>query len=61
MTRYLVTTELKTTWWMKFLRFIKLKPKRNEFFLMLGSDGFKSGEYLYAGDDTKILILRKCT
>lgn len=57
MTTYLVTTELKTSWWMKFLRWLRIKPKRNEFKLVVQYNGYCVGQIITT--DTKLLILRK--
>jgi len=41
MTTYLVTTELKTPWWLKLLRFFRIKNKREEFKMMFDYDRYK--------------------
>jgi hypothetical protein len=43
---YKVTTELKTYWWMKALRFCRIKKKRKEFEIYLNYDGYNIGELL---------------
>jgi hypothetical protein len=57
--RYKVTTELKTPWWLKLLRWFRLKPKRDEFDLLLGYDGFNKGDVLSNGFNGEMLILSK--
>lgn len=57
--RYKVTTELKTPWWLKLLRFLRLKERRQEFDLILGYDGFNNGDVLSNGFHQKMLILEK--
>lgn len=46
MTAYKVTTELKTTWWLKVLRFCRIKKKRTEFEIFLNHNGYQIGELL---------------
>lgn len=43
MTIYKVTTELKTTWWLKVLRFCRIKSKRTEFEIFLNHNGYQIG------------------
>ncbi len=49
MVTYKVTSELKTPWWLKLLRFFRIKSKREEFYLYLDYKPFKKGEILRAG------------
>ena len=46
MTTYTVTTELKTSWWVKLLRYFRLKNKRKEFKVTLGFDGYWYGDII---------------
>ena len=55
---YKVTTELKTTWWIKVLRFFHVKRKRLEFEIYLNYDGYNIGELLYSSVE-KYKILDK--
>lgn len=60
MTTYLVTTEIRTSRWIKFLRWLRIKPKRNEFKISLWCDRYKDGQIIFCGDDPGVLlILRK--
>ncbi len=43
MTIYRVTTELKTTWWLKVLRFCRIKKNRTEFEIFLNYNGYQIG------------------
>jgi hypothetical protein len=43
---YKVTTELKTPWWVKVLRFFRVKKGRTEFEICLNYDGYNIGELL---------------
>lgn len=43
---YLVTTELKTKWYWKVLRFLRLRKQRNEFEIVLSYSCFKKGDLL---------------
>lgn len=55
MTIYKVTTELKTTWWLKALRFCRVKKKRTEFEIFLNHNGFKIGDIIQGTTYLKIL------
>ena len=57
--KYKITTELKTPWWLKLLRFLRLKERRQEFDLILGYDGFNKGDVLSNGFHQEMLILEK--
>lgn len=59
MTTYLVTTELTTSWWIRFLRWLRIKPKRNEFKLALMDAYFERGDILDGGDGWKLKVLKK--
>lgn len=52
MTIYKVTTELKTTWWLKVLRFCRIKSKRKVFQMYLNYNGYEVGDMI---DSLKIL------
>jgi hypothetical protein len=54
-----VFVQKKTPWWLKLLRWFKLKPKRKEFDLILGYDGFNKGDVLSNGFIEEMLILSK--
>lgn len=54
MTLYKVTTELKTTWWMKALRFCRIKSKRTELEIYLNYNGYEVGDMIH-----KLKILDK--
>ena len=55
MTIYKVTTELKTTWWLKALRFCRIKKNRTEFEIFLNYNGYKVGDVIYSTTNLKIL------
>ena len=55
MTIYKVTTELKTTWWLKVLRFCRVKKNRTEFEIFLNYNGYKVGDVIYSTTNLKIL------
>lgn len=56
MITYKVTTELKTPWWLKLLRFFRLKSKREEFEILFERDCFKINDILSTRHcDVKIL------
>lgn len=57
--KYKVATELKTPWWLRLLRWLRLRPKRREFDLLLDYDGFNKGDVLSDGFNEDILILSK--
>ena len=59
MTTYIVTMELKTSWWKKLLRFFKFMKKRTEFALTLSVDCFKKGDILSQNECRNLLILKK--
>ena len=40
MTTYTVTTELTTPWWLKLLRYFRLKKKRESFEIVLNWDRY---------------------
>lgn len=46
---YKVTTELHTSRWTKFLRFLHLKPARPEFIIVFPSSSFEAGDILNVG------------
>lgn len=49
MTTYIVTTEIRTPWWLKLLRYFRIKKKRKDFYLTLNDNFFKSGDILATG------------
>lgn len=55
---YTVTSELKTPWWLKLLRFFRIKNKREEFTILLKYDGYNINDIILAtskGKDLKVL------
>ena len=58
---YIVTTEIKTVWWMKILRFIRVKPKLQTFDLYFRGDPFSKKDILTVGDNSKILVISRKT
>jgi hypothetical protein len=60
MATYLVTTELKTPWWLKLLRFFRIKDKRQEFEIIFKKDWFRIGDIIDNGRcDIKIVGRKK--
>lgn len=54
MIAYKVTTELKTSWWVRLLRFFRIKSKRTEFELSFEKLWFKEGDILDCGKSNDI-------
>ena len=55
---YIVTTELRTPWWLKLLRFFRIKNKREEFTILLKYDGYNINDIILStskGVDLKVL------
>ena len=59
MTTYIVTMELKTSWWKQLLRFFRLINKREEFLLTFNDDYFSQGDIIKHSENEKLLILKK--
>lgn len=58
MVTYTVTKEIKTPWWLKVLRFFRLKNKREEFEILLNWDKFNSNDIILGtskGVDLKVI------
>lgn len=58
-TIYKVTTELRTPWWKKLLRFLRIIKKREEFLLTFYGDYFKAREILDSGMKSYVKIVSK--
>lgn len=61
MTTYLVTTELTTPWWLKLLRFFRLKKNRESFEIVLNWNKYNIINIILAtsrGKDLKVLAKR---
>ena len=61
MTTYLVTTELTTPWWLKLLRYFRLKKNRESFEIILNWDKYSINDIIVAtsrGKDLKVLAKR---
>lgn len=59
---YKVTTELKTSWWLKILRFFRIKNKRQEFYVSLDNKSyiFETGTILEtSGCKIKVISAKK--
>ena len=55
---YIVTTELRTPWWLKLLRFFRIKNKREEFTILLKYYGYNINDIILStskGVDLKVL------
>lgn len=57
MVEYRVTMELKTSWWLKILRFFRIKNKREEFTICFPECYFQKGDILTCGNNTVIKII----
>lgn len=57
MTTYTITTELKTHWRLKLLRFFRIKNKREEFKITLDYSYYKKGDILLTESYQKLIIL----
>lgn len=58
MTEYTVSTEVKTSWWLKILRFFRIKNKREEFTILLKYYGYNINDIILStskGVDLKVL------
>lgn len=60
MTKYTVTTELKTPWWKKVLRFVRIMKSRKKFELLFIEDYYSVGALLETSS-CKVLIIGKQT
>jgi len=58
MYKYLVTTELCTPWWLKLLRFFRIKSKRQEFELVFEIPWFDVGTILLTSSG-KVLVIKE--
>lgn len=58
MNRYVITPEIKTAWWEKFLRFLRLYPKLSTYEIVFGGDYYEVGEILSVGLQ-KVKIVKK--
>ena len=58
---YTVTLELKTPWWLKFFRFLRLAKKMETFELTFDQCWYDKGDKLVVGggDDVLIVDIRK--
>lgn len=59
MTIYKVTTELRTNWWIKLLRFCRIKSKRKDFQIYLNYNGYEVGDMIHSDIGGKLKILDK--
>ena len=59
MTRYTVTTELKTPWYLTVLRWFKLKEPRMEFDLQFTSSLWEVGDNLYFRPKMRVKVIKK--
>ena len=62
MTRYLVTEELKTPWYLIVLRWFKLRPSRREFFIEVHrfwTDDYWDGQIIWWGRK-EAKVITKC-
>lgn len=56
MVSYKVTTEIRTSRWLKVLRFLRIKSKREEFEICFDKDLFRLGDIINNGsNDIKII------
>ncbi len=60
MITYIVTKEIKTSWWKKLLRFLSLIKPREEFEICFSYNKFNVGEVLSNGDcDIRLISAKK--
>ena len=52
MVTYNVTTELKTSLWLKLLRFLRIKSKRTDFEMVMLKDWYSKDETITASNIT---------
>ena len=57
MVTYNVTTELKTSWWLKLLRFLRIKSKRTDFEIVMLKDWYRKNEIVSSGDAYNVKVL----
>jgi hypothetical protein len=55
---YLVTSEIKTPWWKKILRFLRIMKKKETFCMTLHGQYFKVGDIFHTGPGETFLILQ---
>ena len=56
---YTVTSELETSWWLKLLRFFRIKNKREDFTILLKYNGYKINDIILS--TSKVKVLNKTT
>ena len=54
---YTVTLELKTPWWLKFLRFLRLVKKMETFEIIFEQCWYAKGDKLVVGGGDNVLIV----
>ena len=59
MTTYRVTTELKTPWWLKLLRFFRIKDKRTEFYITFDRTFYEAGDIVEPKTGIKLKIIKQ--
>lgn len=59
MTTYLVTTEIKTSWWLKVLRFLRIKDKLQTFKLCLEYSSFNENAILNTGNSGDLRVISR--
>lgn len=58
MTTYIVTTEIKTSWWLKLLRFFHIKSKKADFNITLDYNFFEKDDILNNGNFNMKIVKR---
>lgn len=53
---YKVTTELRTPWWLKILRFFRLKNKREEFEVQFEKDWWQKGDIIRTNNCNALVL-----
>lgn len=56
MITYKVTTELKTPWWLKLLRFSRLKSKREEFEVHFEKGWWQKGDVIRTNNCNALVL-----
>lgn len=57
--KYNVTMELKTPWWRKLSRCLKIVKPREEFEILMNIDSFNTGDILQSDGDNTLKIIDK--
>ncbi len=59
MTKYLVTTELETSWFTKLKRFLRLAPPRKEFEVVFTNPFWETSDTLILGEGAQVKVVKR--